>query len=568
MSATGPGPIVIRAVAFAETDPVRDLPGSMAEADATKSQPGIEINELNTEEIRGIPDAGMVHRDATLKGTAGPQAVSAMPSPSITFEGNSAANNTAVFGGTVAPPDTNGAVGPHHYVQMTNLLTGIYDKATGALLPPGRFALSPLFAKLGGICATTNNGDPVVQYDKLADRWILSQFGFMATNVPPYHQCVAISKTADPTGAYYAYDFQQPGQEFPDYPKLATWPDAYYMTTNQFFQGGGSDGAGAFAFDRAKMLVGDPTATEIYFNLCCVAGHCTPNHPEAICGMLPSDFDGLTPPPAGAKNIFAYPLSVTFGDVVDGARLFEFNVGSPLERSNSTFMERADSPALLAAFDGRNPCGRGDVREPSPGENLESLASRFMHRLQYQNRGGIETWVSNITVNVGTGTRSTRRTTGPLRGTSSSAARARAARSPHRAGDVRAGSESPRTGAAGWAAPRRTPRATSPSDTAVRARPPEISPRSCGPAGSRAIPPGGLFQGKRRCSRVWAPRREPPTAGATTARCRSTRWTTARSGTRRSTTRPGTPRSTGGRGSAPSSSRAASRRQWASSSAP
>ena len=219
MSATGPGPIVIRAVAFAETDPVSSLKGSMAEADATRSQPGIEINELNTEEIRGTPDAGMAHRDATLKGTAGPQAVNAMPSPSITFEGNSAANNTAVFGGTVAPPDTNGAVGPHHYVQMTNLLTGIYDKATGALLPPGRFALSPLFAKLGGVCATTNNGDPVVQYDKLADRWILSQFGFTATNVPPYHQCVAISKTSDPAGAYYAYDFQQPGQRVPRLPE-------------------------------------------------------------------------------------------------------------------------------------------------------------------------------------------------------------------------------------------------------------------------------------------------------------------------------------------------------------
>jgi hypothetical protein len=405
MDATGPGPIVIRAVAFAETDPVSSLKGSMAEADPTQSQPGVEINRLNAEEGRPIPDsvAGMVRRDATLQGMTEAQVVNAMPSPSITFEGNSAANNTAVFGGTVAPPDTEGAVGPNHYVQYVNLLVGIYDKSTGALLPPGRFAISPLFAKLGGVCATTNDGDPIVQYDKLADRWVLSQFGFTATNVPPYHQCVAVSKTSDPTGAYYAYDFQQPGQEFPDYPKLATWPDAYYMTTNQFFLGSNGDGAGVFALDRAKMLVGDPTATEIYFNLCFNAAHCTPNHPEFPAGMLASDFDGLTPPPAGAKNVFTYPLSVTFGDAVDGARLFEFSPDF-VTPTNSTFTERADSPALLAAFDGRNPNGRGDVREPPPGENLESLASRFMHRLQYQNRGGIETWVSNITVNVGTAT--------------------------------------------------------------------------------------------------------------------------------------------------------------------
>ena len=303
MNAMGPGPIVIHAVAFAETDPISSLHGSFAEADPTQSQPGIEINELNSEEARTYPDTPL-RKDATLKGMRSAEAVAAMPGPSITFEGNSSANNTAVFGGTVAPPDTNGAVGPNHYVQMTNLLTGIYDKATGALLPPGRFPLSPLFAKLGGVCATTNDGDPVVQYDKLADRWVLSQFGFTATNAPPYHQCIAVSKTSDPAGAYYAYDFVQPGNEFPDYPKLGTWPDAYYMTTNQFFMGGGFDGGGAFALDRAKMLVGDPTATEIYFNLCFTAGHCAVNHPEGIFGMLPSDFDGLTPPPAGAKNVF------------------------------------------------------------------------------------------------------------------------------------------------------------------------------------------------------------------------------------------------------------------------
>ena len=488
MSTEGPGPFVMHPVAFAETDPVRSLPGSRAEADPTKSQPGIEINELNSAEGRPIPDslAGLVRRDATLKGMTSVEAVNAMPGPSLTFEGNSAANNTAVFGGTVAPPDTNGAVGPHHYVQMTNLLTGIYDKTTGALLPPGRFALSPLFAKLGGVCATTNNGDPVVQYDKLADRWILSQFGFTATNAPPYHQCIAISKTADPAGAYYAYDFIQPGEEFPDYPKLGTWPDAYYMTTNQFFRGGGFDGGGAFAFDRAKMLVGDPTATGLYFNLCFVAGRCTPNHPEGIFGMLPSDFDGLTPPPAGAKNIFTYPRPSLSGTRWTGLRLFELTPDF-VTPGNSTFLERAEQPGPPSRPT-TDAIRAGEVTSgnPTPGDNLESLASRFMHRLQYQNRGGIETWVSNITVNVGTGAvNATNYRAAPryfeLSRTSPGGVITTTEQATFAPTPVTAKS------AAGWGAPRRTPRETSPSDTAS---PPSggtdrsFFPRSTGPAGS------------------------------------------------------------------------------------
>ena len=403
------GPIAFYAVAMAETAPLSDIAaakGSRAEADPTVSQPGQEINELNSEELRSFPerlelDHAVARRDGAI--AAVPQGTPGLPAPSLTFDGNSSANNTAVFGSTVAPPDTNGAVGPNHYVQMVNNLTGIYDK-TGALLVP-RFPPSAVFGALGpgNLCANINDGDPVVLYDKLSGRWVLSQFGFASSTAPPYHECIAVSKTADPTGQYYAYDFVLPGNQFPDYPKLGTWPDAYYMTTNQFFLGGGGDGAGAFAFDRAKMLVGDPTAGAIYFNLCATSGHCSPFYPEFFRGMLPSDFDGFTPPPAGAKNIFSYPMSVTFGDPTDGARLFEFtpNFATP---ASSTFVERADSPAPLTAYDGRNPSGRGDVREPAPGENLESLATRFMHRLQYMNRGGIETWTSNITVNVGTGT--------------------------------------------------------------------------------------------------------------------------------------------------------------------
>ncbi|PYQ17304.1 MAG: hypothetical protein DMF79_17635, partial [Acidobacteria bacterium] len=121
------------------------------------------------------------------------------------------------------------------------------------------------------------------------------------------------------------------------------------MTTNQFPLGGStSDGTGAFAFHRAKMLVGDPTASLIYFNLN------RASHPEGLAGMLPSDLDGLTPPPAGRPNTFVYFTADEFGDPKDGLRLFDFHVDFA-NPASSTFTERPEStyslPVAVAPFD-------------------------------------------------------------------------------------------------------------------------------------------------------------------------------------------------------------------------
>ncbi|HEX7975350.1 MAG TPA: carboxypeptidase-like regulatory domain-containing protein, partial [Anaerolineales bacterium] len=326
-----------------------------------------------------------------------PQALN-MPVALLSFPGNSFQDNLNAGFGNLSPPDTNGDVGPNHYVQMTNLLVRVWDKAGNPLTAP--FKLSSLFTPLGGQCAAPDAGDPIVLYDPLADRWLLSQFAFASISSPPYHECIAVSKTGDPTGAYYLYDFVTPGNEFPDYPKLGVWPDAYYMTTNQFLLGGSFDGAGAFAFDRSKMLVGDPSASVIYFNLNLAS------HPEAIGGMLPSDFDGLIAPPAGRPNTFAYFLATEFGDAIDGLRLFNFHVdfATPL---NSTFTERPESPLPVAAFNPISPSGRNDIQQPPPATNsnaLDSISDRLMHRLQYRNFGSYESLVTNHTVNISGGT--------------------------------------------------------------------------------------------------------------------------------------------------------------------
>jgi hypothetical protein len=391
-------PIYAQANGFAESKPVRELPAASTSISTSPSGgpeiEGHEVNELNTERVRK-PDAGPSF-DAALQGsTKAPVTPRALPNaPSLTFEGIDAADE----GNSVAPPDTNADVGPRDIVETVNNRVRVYDKNGNPRGPA--FTQSSLFAPLKAACdlaAFVDDGDPVVLYDRMADRWMISQFAFTATNQPPYHEAIAISKTGDPTGGYFLYDFVLPGNEFPDYPKFGVWPDGYYMTSNQFLMGGAFDGVGAFAFDRNKMLVGDPTAGLIYFNLNLAS------HPEGIFGMLPSDQDGLLPPPAFAPNVFIYFTDNNFGDPADGLRLFNFHADFAIP-ANSTFTERTEStyatPLPLASFDARTPGGRSHVEEPAPGENLDSVGERMMYRLQYRNRNGVESLVSNFTVNV------------------------------------------------------------------------------------------------------------------------------------------------------------------------
>jgi hypothetical protein len=154
------------------------------------------------------------------------------------------------------------------------------------------------------------------------------------------------------------------------------------------------------------MLVGDPTASLIYFNLNLAS------HPERILGMLPSDLDGLTPPPPGRPNTFVYFTADEFADPADGLRLFDFHADFATP-ANSTFTERAEStyaaPLAVAPFDASHPAvppDRRDIRQPPPATDanaLDSKSDRLMHRLQYRTFGDHETLVVNHTVNVGSG---------------------------------------------------------------------------------------------------------------------------------------------------------------------
>src|SRR5215204_1186687 len=192
----------------------------------------------------------------------------------------------------VAPPDTTGDLGPNHYVQWVNLRYAIYTVSRDAngisgfnLVPGFPKNGNTLFQGFGGRCESDNDGDPIVQYDQFADRWILTQFAVSST---PYTQCVAVSTSSDPTGSYYRYSYSF-ARDFNDFPKMGVWSDGYYITYNMFKNGRSFSGANVCALERDKMLIG-LSARQI----CKLT--------TAAASFEPADIEGSTLPPAESPN--------------------------------------------------------------------------------------------------------------------------------------------------------------------------------------------------------------------------------------------------------------------------
>ncbi len=285
----------------------------------------------------------------------------------------------------VLPPDTTGDVGPNHYVQMVNLSYAVYDKSGTLLLGP--LDTNTIWSGFGGPCESTNDGDPIVTYDEAADRWMLSQFAVPGGSVG-FHQCIAISQTPDPTGAFYRYDFFYHQSRMNDYPKFGIWPDGYYMTTNEFAPS--FVGAGAVAFERDKMLAGQP-ARMVYFHL----------GPD-FGGLLPADPEGMAPP-AGAPVPFVMFDDDAWGvSPTDRLLMWDFKVdwNNP---ANSTFGNNLAPNRFLETepFDA-NMCNsaRSCIPQPGTSARLDAIADRLMFRAAYRNFGDHASLVLNHTVDV------------------------------------------------------------------------------------------------------------------------------------------------------------------------
>ena len=281
----------------------------------------------------------------------------------------------------VLPPDTNGDVGLNNYIQWVNLSFAIFDKAGRPLMGPmsGR----TLWQTFGGPCATRNDGDPIVLYDEAAGRWFMSQFALPNYPRGPFYQCIAVSRTSDPTGAWalYSYTFSKMN----DYPKFGVWSDGYYMSINQFSSTGAWAGEGVAAFNRAKMIAADPTAEMVYFDMASNA---------SLGGMLPADIDGATPPPSNAPEPY-----IQFDDSPTELQLWQFHVDWN-NTAASTFTRKALLPT--SSFNS-NMCNgsRNCIPQPGTTVKIDAIADRMMYRLQYRNFGDHESLVTNHTVNVG-----------------------------------------------------------------------------------------------------------------------------------------------------------------------
>jgi hypothetical protein len=296
------------------------------------------------------------------------------------------------------PPDTTMAVGNNQILQWVNIRLTILNKSTGSPLLGGAGFVNAnqIWSGLGGgsVCATQNQGDPIVQYDRLTNRWFLSQFAFhiaAATNgtgypAAPYALCVAVSQTNDATGVYNLYEFSVP--TLPDYPKLGLWPDGLYMTANDFSFStatGASTyvGTSYFAFDKAAMIAGGAAAAITFSGL-------DPRH----FASLPGDFEGSLAPPA---NTTAYFLSGDWFTKNSPPYFLQLRRFHPdfVTPGNSTLTDGfggASDSFVSLPFDNSvvGACGDGGgqcVPQPGTTRKLDTLSQRPMYRLAYRNLG-------------------------------------------------------------------------------------------------------------------------------------------------------------------------------------
>ncbi len=296
--------------------------------------------------------------------------------------------NQNVLSGTAQPNDPTGDIGTHQFVAAINGPGGgqfaAYDKLTGAVV------VAPTLMEslgTGGLCAA-GLGDPIVLFDELANRWVLTEFTSSGNGL-----CVYLSDVADLSGSvtWTRYLFTLPS--FPDYPKYGVWPNAYYVGANE----GGTAGRRPFyAMDRQKMLAGQ-AATMQRLTIANLAGF-------GFQMTQPADLAGSEAPPADAPGIFMRHRDDEAHNAgsnnpnADFIEMFEFNVdwNTPANSTitgptSFTVAEFSSNLNGLSAFQA--------FPQPS-GQRLDPLRETVMHRLTYRRLPGYEVLVGNFVTDL------------------------------------------------------------------------------------------------------------------------------------------------------------------------
>lgn len=311
--------------------------------------------------------------------------------------------------------DPNGAVGTKQFMEWTNVYFQAWDKVTHApVWSVPQSGVSPW--QNNGIQSCNGiSGDGVIIFDRLALRWVIAARTSSSNN---YNYCIAISNTDDLTSAslaWYTYSFPMNAQlgtngegsvYFPDWPKIGTWPDAYFvsMDLNDPNQGDREVGFLACAFDRNNMLLNATPNPPICFEQPNPVGTAV----YLAHSLIPADVEGTTPPPAGRDGFFT---SIE-NPILDGKTTtstsfnvwdFHLNWTTPSSSTftQSTVTEAAYRPGCYSPGSASNTICVPEPTTATTGNYIDSVGDRFMPRMSYRNFGSYESFLVSHTVQVG-----------------------------------------------------------------------------------------------------------------------------------------------------------------------
>ncbi len=278
------------------------------------------------------------------------------------------------------PHDPSGAASATHYIQAVNATTcRIVNKTTGATVTS--FTMGTLWNP----DLASNDGDPIVMYDRFADRWFLAQFGVSGNKI-----YIAVSATNDPLGSWYCYTYTS--SAFPDYLKFSIWQDGYYMTSNQSSQK-------VFAFERTAMLAGNASARSVF------ASYNPPDGNGFFC-PLPADADGNGGLPSAGTPcpIYSYSDNAWGGGVIDGIQIYQMAVNwvPATPTATITFV----TALATSAFDASYNASWNDISQPGTTDKLDGIGGVLTYRAQWRKWSGYNSVVLNWGVKLSSTQRS------------------------------------------------------------------------------------------------------------------------------------------------------------------
>ncbi|MCZ7382754.1 MAG: PGF-pre-PGF domain-containing protein [Candidatus Methanoperedens sp.] len=170
--------------------------------------------------------------------------------------------------GSLIPPDTMGAAGPSHLMEILNDRVGFFNKSTGALISSQ--TLNDFWSSLG---VSSFSFDPKVIYDQHSGRFIAVTLGGVSPpSSPNSWVMIAVSNTSDPTGTWskWAIDADNDNgvhtfDNFADYPGIGVDANNVYLTANMFSNADVYQYSKVWVINKTRLLEGNASITVTEF---------------------------------------------------------------------------------------------------------------------------------------------------------------------------------------------------------------------------------------------------------------------------------------------------------------